>query len=187
MTQVPDGVQVRQLTPHRDERGSFTELHRLEWDTGVAPVQWNAVRSEPGVLRGVHVHPRHDDYLVIFGGHATVGLSDLRPSASRDRRACCIDCSGDSPIALTIPHGVAHGFFFHEPVLHIYAVSHYWDKDDELGCHWTDAELQIPWPQSDAQVSDRDAALPSFAVLLDQLESEVALSQSLSSTSPADR
>ena len=170
MTLAPDGVRIRDLSPHRDARGSFTELHRLEWETGVAPVQWNAVHSEPGVLRGVHVHPRHDDYLVFFGGHATLGLSDLRPSAPPDRHAVCIECSGDKPIGITIPHGVAHGFFFHDAGLHIYAVSHYWDKEDELGCHWSDPELGIPWPQTEARVSDRDAELPSLAVLLDQLE-----------------
>jgi dTDP-4-dehydrorhamnose 3,5-epimerase len=162
---LPDGVRLRPLDPHEDERGVFMELHRLEWETGVEPVQWNVVRSAAGVLRGVHVHPRHDDYLVIFSGRATVGLCDLREGAPAGGRACCVELDGGSPSAITIPHGVAHGFYFHEPSLHIYAVSHYWHSSDELGCHWEDPELGIPWPMRDARVSARDAALPSLAGL----------------------
>lgn len=161
----PDGVRLRPLEPHADARGVFTELHRVEWDTGVAPVQWNAVRSAAGVLRGVHVHPRHDDYLVVFAGRATVGLCDLRDRSPAGGRACCIELAGDSPTAITIPHGVAHGFFFHEPSIHVYAVSHYWDDSDELGCHWADPELGIPWPMRSAHASPRDEALPSLAAL----------------------
>lgn len=166
---LPEGVRLRPLDPHPDDRGTFTELHRREWDTGVDPVQWNAVRSAAGVLRGVHVHPRHDDYLVIFDGRATVGLRDLRGAAPADGRACCVELAGDRPTAITIPHGVAHGFYFHTPAIHIYAVSHYWDMGDELGCHWAHPELAIPWPFDDAQISPRDAALPSLAELREQL------------------
>jgi dTDP-4-dehydrorhamnose 3,5-epimerase len=166
---LPDGVRLRDLEPHADDRGVFTELYRLEWDTGVAPVQWNAVRSARGVLRGVHVHPRHDDYLVLVAGRATVGLRDLRVGASHDGRACCVELDGTSPAAVTIPHGVAHGFYFHEPSIHIYAVSHYWDTADELGCHWADPDLGIPWPMRVPRVSERDEALPPLAELMSGL------------------
>jgi dTDP-4-dehydrorhamnose 3,5-epimerase len=157
------------LEPHADERGVFTELHRADWDTGVAPVQWNAVRSEAGVLRGVHVHPRHDDYLLLVAGRATVGLRDLRPGAPAGGRACCVELDAAAPRAITIPHGVAHGFYFHEASLHVYAVSHYWDPADELGCHWADPELGIGWPVSEARLSPRDAALPLLAGLAVEL------------------
>ena len=75
---LPIGTSLRVLEPHRDPRGSFTELFRGEWNQGVAPVQWNAVRSDIGVLRGVHAHLRHADYLTVPIGRATVGLRDLR-------------------------------------------------------------------------------------------------------------
>ena len=162
---LPDGVRVTPLEPHRDERGSFTELHRISWGVGVEPVQWNAVRSHAGVLRGVHVHPRHDDYLIVSSGSATVGLRDLRPDSPTAGAATCVELRGDAPAGLTIPHGVAHGFLFHEPSLHIYAVSHYWDVDDELGCRWDDPALEIPWPDAEPLVSPRDAALPSLPEL----------------------
>lgn len=166
---LPGGVRLLELTSHVDERGVFTELFRSEWPTGIAPVQWNAVRSEPGVLRGVHVHARHDDYLTVPIGRATVGLCDLRPDSPTSGLAVCATLGADAPAALVIPHGVAHGFLFHEPSLHVYAVSHTWDPADELGCRWDDPGLGIPWPSVSPRLSDRDEALPALPDLRAQL------------------
>jgi dTDP-4-dehydrorhamnose 3,5-epimerase len=166
---LPEGLLVRPLEPHSDDRGTFVELHRLEWDTQIAPIQWNAVHSEPGVLRGVHVHPCHDDYLTVVRGRAIVGLRDLRDRSPSAGAAACVELSAERPLAITIPHGVAHGFYFAEASTHVYAVSHYWDPADELGCRWDDPELEIPWPQRDARISTRDESLPPLAALLIEL------------------
>jgi dTDP-4-dehydrorhamnose 3,5-epimerase len=169
-TTLPAGVVVRPLEAHGDERGTFTELYRLEWETGVTPIQWNAVRSDAGVLRGVHVHIRHDDYLTVPYGRAAVGLRDLRRGSPTENLSRLVELGGDQQAALVIPHGVAHGFYFFEPSLHVYAVTEYWDPNDELACHWADPELQIPWPVQSAQVSERDANGQSLQDLLRQLE-----------------
>jgi dTDP-4-dehydrorhamnose 3,5-epimerase len=166
---LPHDLRLAPLEPHRDDRGTFTELYREEWGTGVDPVQWNAVHTEPGVLRGVHVHPRHDDYLTVVRGRATIGLRDLREGSPSEGAAACIELTAERPTAISIPHGVAHGFYFHEPSTHIYAVSHYWDMADELGCRWDDPGLGMPWPQQGARISPRDEALPSLEILLGQL------------------
>lgn len=167
---LPQGTVFVPLTAHADERGVFTELYRVEWETGVAPIQWNAVSSQAGVLRGVHVHLRHDDYLTVPIGRAAVGLRDLRRGSSTEGMATLVELSADTPGALVIPHGVAHGFYFYEPSLHVYAVTEYWDPNDELSCHWADPELLIPWPVQSAKVSQRDEESQSLQALLDQLE-----------------
>lgn len=169
-TMLPAGVVVRPLAAHVDERGTFTELYRLEWATGVTPIQWNAVRSDGGVLRGVHVHLRHDDYLTVPYGRAVVGLRDLRRGSPTEGLSGVVELGGDQQAALVIPHGVAHGFYFLEPSVYVYAVTEYWDPNDELVCHWADPELQIPWPVRSAQVSERDAKSQSLRDLLRQLE-----------------
>ncbi|HXZ57961.1 MAG TPA: dTDP-4-dehydrorhamnose 3,5-epimerase family protein [Gaiellaceae bacterium] len=166
---LPVGTALVPLEPHRDERGVFTELYRVEWATGVEPVQWNAVRSEAGVLRGVHVHIRHDDYLTVPFGRASVGIRDLRRDSPTEGLATVVELGAERPAALVIPHGVAHGFYFHEPSLHVYAVSEYWDPEDELGCHWADPELAIPWPAGLARVSERDEQSPPLSDLLARL------------------
>ena len=166
---LPDGTLLRPLVAHADERGVFTELYRLEWETGVTPIQWNAVRSEARVLRGVHVHVRHRDYLTLPYGRAVVGLRDLRRGSATEGLSVLVELSGDEPASLVIPCGVAHGFYFHEPSLHVYAVSEYWDPGDELACHWADPGLGIPWPSPTARVSNRDRDAQPLAALLAQL------------------
>jgi dTDP-4-dehydrorhamnose 3,5-epimerase len=167
--QLPAGTLLRPLQPHADDRGVFVELYRAEWATGVEPIQWNAVRSEAGVLRGVHVHLRHDDYLTVPVGRAEVGLRDLRRGSPTEGLSALVELDAERPAALVIPHGVAHGFYFPEPSLHVYAVTEYWDQSDELGCRWDDPELEIPWRVTSARVSDRDAASQPLRALLDEL------------------
>ena len=166
---LPEGVRIVPLAPKADDRGVFTEVFRASWDTGIAPVQWNAVRSEPEVLRGVHVHVRHDDYLLLLQGRASIGLRDLRASSPTRDQVALVELRGDRPAAIAIPHGVAHGFYFHEPSLHLYAVSDYWDPEDELACHWRDPELRIPWPIEKARLSERDATSPRLRGLMSTL------------------
>jgi dTDP-4-dehydrorhamnose 3,5-epimerase len=164
-TALPDEVHLRTFVANEDDRGCFTEIFREEWELGVAPIQWNAVRSEVGTLRGVHVHLRHGDYLVVAAGSATVGLHDMRPSSPTEGVVATVEMSGNRPSGITIPPGVAHGFLFHEPSLHIYAVTHYFDPADELGCRWDDSDLAIPWPDTPRLVSKRDSSAGTFAEL----------------------
>lgn len=153
------------LTPHADDRGVFTELYRASWETGISPAQWNAVSSKQNVLRGVHVHWRHADYLTLAAGRATIGLHDLRPGSSTEGLGVTVELDAASPSALVIPVGVAHGFYFHEPSIHVYAVSHEFDPADELGCRWDDPHLGIEWPCADPRISERDRSLGSLTAL----------------------
>jgi dTDP-4-dehydrorhamnose 3,5-epimerase len=169
-TMLPSGVRTRRLTTHLDDRGDFTELFRAEWGMPVAPVQWNAVRSEAQVLRGVHVHPIHADALIVVNGHMRLGLRDLRADSPTAGYACVLDLRGDEMQLVTIPPGVAHGFWFPVASLHVYAVDHVWNPDDELGCRWDDPGLGIEWGhERSPRISTRDAGLPSLDALRAQL------------------
>jgi dTDP-4-dehydrorhamnose 3,5-epimerase len=169
---LPAGVVVHRLESHPDDRGAFLELWREEWGIARPMPQWNAVRSDARVLRGVHVHRRHDDYLTLPVGRAVIGLCDLRPASATSRAAATVALDDTDPHALVIPHGVAHGFLFLAPSLHCYAVSHTFDPTDELGCRYDDPELGISWPAGDVRLSPRDRDLPSLAALQRQLSSD---------------
>jgi dTDP-4-dehydrorhamnose 3,5-epimerase len=157
------------LEAHPDSRGWLAEVYRDSWGVGFRPTQWNLVRSRAGVLRGVHVHPRHDDYLIVVAGSAVIGLRDLRRGSPTEGLVTMVGLSGQSPAALVIEHGVAHGFFFLEESLHVYSVSHDWDPADELACHWRDPDLGLAWPAGEALVSPRDRDAPSLNRLLGDL------------------
>jgi dTDP-4-dehydrorhamnose 3,5-epimerase len=165
------GVKLVPLSPHSDHRGCFIELFRRQWDTGVQPVQWNIVHSRKGTLRGVHVHVVHDDYLTVVSGKATIALKDLRPGSPTKDQVSLIVLDSKKPRAIVIPHGVAHGFFFHEPSIHVYAVDHYWNLEDELGCRWDDKDLGIRWPGKAVHLSKRDREATSLSRLKEILVS----------------
>jgi dTDP-4-dehydrorhamnose 3,5-epimerase len=167
---LPEGVRLRRLQTHVDDRGSLTEVFRANWDTGIAPVQWNVTTSKPGTLRGVHVHRTHDDYLVLLTGRASIGIRDLRTGSATEGRSALVELSGSELRTLTIPPGVAHGFYFQEESMMLYSVSHYWSLDDEFGCRWDDPDLEIPWPTTSAMISVRDAGAASLRELLHELE-----------------
>jgi dTDP-4-dehydrorhamnose 3,5-epimerase len=114
------------------------------------------------------VHVRHDDYLMVIAGRGVFGLRDMRSRTTTPDAIALVELSAGNPATLVIPHGVAHGFYFFEPSITFYAVTHYWDMQDELGCRWDDPELEIPWPVTEARLSPRDEAAPRFATLRDQ-------------------
>lgn len=166
---LPEGVTITRLVSHADARGAHMELFREEWDTQVAPVQWNIVHSHANVLRGVHVHVVHSDYFMLAEGRVTMGLRDLRPGSPTEGKAALLEVRGDQHVGITIPSGVAHGFLLHEPSVYLYGVTAYWNRADELGCFWADPALEIPWPDVNVTLSPRDAALPPLSALLDRI------------------
>lgn len=159
---LPHGVVLRALAAHADDRGRIAEFYRAEWATGIAPVQWHLTVSEAGVMRGVHVHVHHDDYFVLVEGAAVLGLHDLRPGSPTAGCSALVDLREEEPATVLIPHGVAHGLLFMARSTYVIGTSHYYDLADELGCHWLDPSLGLTWPVRRAQLSARDAALPSL-------------------------
>ena len=154
---LPEGVGLRRLQMFPDERGIFAEIYRREWMPGEPAVQWNLVRSDGGVMRGVKVHPRHDDYLVVVEGTLVVGLRDLRRNSTTFGVTALSELRGTDPSVLTIPAGVAHGLYNANPSLFLIGVTRYHDPDDEVSCRWDDPALGIPWPISTARISPSDA------------------------------
>jgi dTDP-4-dehydrorhamnose 3,5-epimerase len=162
---LPAGVGFHPLTTHQDSRGNFTELNRASWKLAI-PVQWNMVHSRPNVLRGVHVHRLHEDLLTVTAGEMILGLRDLRAAAPTHGLTAMVRLAFDDPHVVTIPSGVAHGFYFTMPSCHIYSVTHEFDASDELGCHWRDPLLSLRWPGNDPQLSERDRNAGSFPAMV---------------------
>jgi dTDP-4-dehydrorhamnose 3,5-epimerase len=163
---VPDGVVVRDLALHSDERGWLIEIFRKSWHDPFRPVQWNASSSEAHVLRGVHVHRLHTDYLVVLAGAMLLALHDIRPSSPSHGRSVLLPLDGNAPKAVVIPPGVAHGFYFVEPAVHIYGVDEYWEGSDEIGCRFDSPELNLRWPNLTPSLSKRDAIAGTYSEMV---------------------
>ena len=166
------GVEFRFLRMNHDRRGSFTEVFQQHWGTCLTPVQWSVVHSHRGVLRGMHLHKRHDEYFSVICGRASVGLRDMRPGSSTEGVWSLFELSGEELACVVFPFGVLHGWYFHDETIHLQAVSesyHEYHKEDNLGCYWNDPDIGIPWPQSDATVTQRAQDFPTFKGLADAL------------------
>jgi dTDP-4-dehydrorhamnose 3,5-epimerase len=153
---LPDGVVLRELLHHADDRGVLAEIYRAEWTPSDPFRQWNLVRSKGNVLRGVHVHPRHCDYLLVLEGTMILALHDLRPCDPGARKSTFVALSGDRPATAYIPAGVCHGFWFPEPATYVYGLSSGWSMNEELGCRYDDPGLGLAWPDIAPVLSPRD-------------------------------
>ncbi len=160
-----DGVRLFPLTPHPDDRGSFTEYYRREWIPEMREmVQGNLSLSRANVLRGLHFHREQADYWCFASGRSVTGLYDLRAGSPTEGKKAeiPIDADGDR-FGLYIPRGVAHGFYAETDVVLIYFVDQYFTGADEFGVAWDDPDLGIDWPSREPILSDRDRSNGSLA------------------------
>jgi dTDP-4-dehydrorhamnose 3,5-epimerase len=167
--QLPSGVSLTPLPDTFDQAGGMTELYRQDWQLDVVPIQWNFVCSRANTLRGVHVHVTHYDYLCVLRGEMLLALHDMRTHSPTYRLTVQLRLSDRIPRSVVIPPGVAHGFYFASETSYFYAVSHYWEPADELGCRWDDPELGFSWPTTSPLLSPRDAAAAPYSELMQTL------------------
>ncbi len=162
------GVHVKPLVKHYDERGAFTEAFQQKWPTSFTPAQWSYVESEATVFRGMHLHQRHDELFCLIRGHCLVGLYDLRPGSPTQFQSSLYEFHSQEPTTLVFPPGLLHGWYFITPSIHLQAVSEAYETygdDDNYGCYWNDPGLNLPWGITDPILSKRAESFP----LLDEL------------------
>lgn len=163
-----EGLKLHPFDVNEDGRGSFTEVFCRSWALPVDPVQWSLVSSKARVLRGMHLHFRHGEYISVIRGRACVGLYDFRRGSPTNGKSVLIEVNGATPTCISFPQGILHGWYFYEDSLHLQAVSEqYTDygQDDNHGCHWADPALGIAWPDPSPLLSERAADFPSLEEL----------------------
>ena len=142
-----EGVEIKKLTRHADERGFLMELLRADdpifTNFGMAYVSMNY----PGIVRAWHYHKKQDDYFVVVKGMAKVALYDMREGSPTRGQVDEYYLGENNNIVLHIPVGVAHGYktVGTEPSFLINFPSEPYDaqEPDEYRLPW-DAE-QIPY------------------------------------------
>lgn len=163
------GMGVVELPTFEDDRGSLQELFRSSWPPGLEPVQWNCVRSLSGIMRGMHVHLGYTEYYVVLAGLLLVGWRDARAGSPSENEVGLFEVRAEDRIAVFAPTGICHGLYFPEPTTLLIGTTAEWDLANEIGCHWQDPELGIPWPFDEARISERDAAQPPLSAILDHI------------------
>jgi dTDP-4-dehydrorhamnose 3,5-epimerase len=175
---APDGLAILHWDVAADERGSFDRIFcRDDLQTAgidFQPVQANLSRNPARhTLRGLHFQtaPHGEPKVVacLRGAIWDVAV-DLRPRSSTFGVWRGFELGGATAAALHIPAGFAQGFITLEPDSEIlYLMGAPYRPAAAAGIRWNDPQLAIAWPAAPALMSDRDAALPTFADVRAQL------------------
>lgn len=141
---LPDGVTVRSLLAHADERGGLTEVFRSATGNAGSIAQFNVVESRSGALRGVRLDARRVEHLTVMGGRAIVGLIDCREGSPTFKASATVPL-GSLDRSLAIPAGVAHGIWLPRGGTTLHGYDAEWSSTDEMRCRWDDPDVAISW------------------------------------------
>lgn len=110
LTDSIDGVLVRSLPRHEDERGWLSELYRGdEWDHRVAMCY--ASWTNPGQARGPHEHVYQSDCFAFLGpGMFRLYLWDTRQASRTHLHRVRLEVGESNPVTVLIPPGVVHAY-----------------------------------------------------------------------------
>lgn len=144
-----EGVKLKKLVRHSDDRGFFMEILRDDDDLLKRFGQASLSKTYPGVIKAFHYHQRQDDLWFFPVGNAQVVLHDLRKNTSTKGRTDVFYLGEDNPGLLLIPKGVAHGYrvLGQEPAVIVYFTteSYHSEDPDELRVPWDDSEIGFDW------------------------------------------
>jgi dTDP-4-dehydrorhamnose 3,5-epimerase len=164
-----DGLYHLECLPLTDQRGTFT---RVFCATDLAAAGWQhrieqinqSVTMQSGTVRGLHFqNPPHQECKLVLclQGALWDVVVDLRPESPTYLHWHGEFLSAQPPQALIIPEGCAHGYqTLTERVELLYYHSTAYMPTAENGLHVLDPQLAITWPQTIAQLSERDQAWP---------------------------
>ena len=148
-----EGVVVKDLVTHPDERGFFREIIRVTdpfFEEGFGQLSHSLMHA--GVAKAWHLHKVQIDWWYVPIGLLKVALHDTRPG-SRTHRETMQLLMGEHHASrvLRIPPGVAHGCrALSEPTHLFYVTSRIYDPADEGRIPHDDAEIGFDWTRGPA-------------------------------------
>jgi dTDP-4-dehydrorhamnose 3,5-epimerase len=142
-----EGVQLKELKVHADDRGAFMELLREDDPFFTRFGQSNFSVTYPGVVKAWHWHRKQDDLWFVVSGMAQVGLHDLREGAPTHGQTNTFYLGEFNRALLYIPHGVAHGYrvLGNTPMALVYYTTGVYDPADELRLAWNEPSIGVDW------------------------------------------
>lgn len=143
-----EGVELKELDTHRDERGFFREIARNT--DGIMAEGWAQVSHSlmhPGVAKGWHVHPTQIDWWYVPVGDLKVALYDTRQgSVTKGHLDELFLGEHYDARLLKIPAGVAHGCRAIGGTAHlVYLTSSTYNRDEEGRIPHDDPDIGYDW------------------------------------------
>jgi dTDP-4-dehydrorhamnose 3,5-epimerase len=143
------GVEVKRLTRHADERGYLMEILRSDDEIFSKFGQCYVSMNYPNVIRAWHWHEKQDDFFVVVKGMIKVGLYDMREGSPTRGEVNEFYLGENNNIVLKIPVGVAHGYktVGVEPSLLVNFPSEPYNREqpDEQRLPWNTDQIPFNW------------------------------------------
>jgi dTDP-4-dehydrorhamnose 3,5-epimerase len=143
-----EGVEIKQLTTHPDERGFFREVVRVTdsmFSEGFGQFSHSVMHC--GVIKAWHIHPTQIDWWYVPVGALKVALHDLRdqsPTCGATVELMLGEMYGAQ--VLKIPAGVAHGCTALVGPTHLfYITSGTYDPKEEGRIPHDDSDIGYNW------------------------------------------
>lgn len=144
-----EGVKVKQLVRHPDDRGFFEEILRADEGLLRKFGQASLSKTYPGVIKAFHYHEKQDDLWFFPVGNAQVVLYDRRPGSPTHGQTDVFYMGEDNPLLLLIPVGVAHGYrtLGEKPALIVYFTTEPYNREapDEYRIPYDDPTIGFDW------------------------------------------
>ena len=144
-----DGVVVKPLRVHADDRGYLMEILRDDDELFESFGQVYVTTCYPGVVKAWHAHARQIDHLVCVAGTMKVGLYDDREDSPTRGKAMSVVLGLVRPALVRVPPGIWHGF---TPVggetatlLNVPTVHYDAQQPDELRRDPFDPDIPFEW------------------------------------------
>lgn len=148
-----EGVVLKPLVTHVDERGFFREIIRVTDELfGEGFGQCSHSLMYPGVAKAWHIHQKQVDWWYVVSGVLRVALHDRRPGSPTHRKTMEFLMGDNQPAqVLKIPPGVAHGCkCLSGPAHLIYVTSGVYDPSDEGRIPHDDPDIRYDWVKGPA-------------------------------------
>jgi len=144
-----EGVRVKKLARHVDDRGYVMEILRDDDELFVKFGQVYVSTCYPGVVKAWHAHERQTDNFCVIKGDAKIGLYDGREGSPSHGQTETYVLGEMDPMLLQIPPGVWHGqmalgsemsYLLNIPTEHYDR-----ERPDELRAHPFDNDFGYEW------------------------------------------
>jgi dTDP-4-dehydrorhamnose 3,5-epimerase len=143
-----DGVMIKELVTHTDERGFFREIIRVTDDCfneGFGQLSLSQIYQ--GVIKAWHIHKKQVDWWYVANGVIKVVLYDMRKESLTYKETMELLMGDNQPArVLRIPPGVAHGCkCLSGPANLFYITSNIYNPQDEGRIKYDDKEIGYDW------------------------------------------
>lgn len=143
-----EGVEIKELLPHEDERGFFCELIRNSDDLFQDNFgQLSHSMALPGIFKAWHLHKKQTEWMCVLVGDVKLALYDTRKD-SKTYNILMEIFMGEQfgRKVVRVPAGVAHGYkIINGPMHIIYVANREYDPKDQLTIPHDEPSIGYDW------------------------------------------